>query len=334
MAGLNKGGNYTSGTLTTNSVVLIGTQSSGYMPDVCLSSQSNDRVTYCYLESNMLYVESDSYVNLSGGTSTPSNLQTFGGTYTLLMPRIACPNPTLVGNLVDWTVVVDDSDGTTAWEIAGHTFNSINGLTNSVYNTGGFGLIDISGDANYMPVVTYDDQNNIFVGWNFDNRNNSAPTTDALYPIVLVCDNDGAATAGRYWDVPTILATGEVKDILSISGKNASDQCLYTYYDFGNSDINYKSVLGAVAMGSLRSNLSQHSVNTNALDYFNNNKNITILGRIIDKTGKILVEKQTSYGEFDVEIYKLLKKYASSIYIVEIHTPNFEYSIRRKIFTN
>ncbi|MEY3311779.1 MAG: hypothetical protein RL348_1112 [Bacteroidota bacterium] len=254
-------GDVVNGSLNLNTSSGIGSIGPGIFPDVCLSSQSNDQVYYCFLDNGNLYVENDSYSSLSSGTSSATNINSYSptSTFSFATPRIGCPNPN-TGNSSDWAMVVSERKTGGPYNILFFANDNSNGLVGPINcNDGSWWSSsgpDITSVDNYSPVVTYDDQGNIFVGWNMDNTGNPlvslSPTWASIYPVVLLCDFNGPVTNAPYWEVPANGNDGEVRDYLSLAGKNGNDVLVCSYYYNDGSDVETKSITNSVGIPGLR----------------------------------------------------------------------------------
>lgn len=280
-------GDVAGGTLNLNNVISIGSSATGIFPDVCINNRGNDRVTYCYIDaSGDLIVDSDSYGNM-GTSSTPTNELTTQPNDMFLVPRIACNDASVVGNAIDWTVVVMDTDVSSAYRIIGYSFNSSNLLNVVEYSNSTIWAIpgeDLKNHESYHPVVTYDDQGSIFVGWNYNNiPAYTSSTIDSYYPLVVACDYNGNPLFD-YWNVPNSLSSGEIKDFLSLSGRHGVDVLFCSYYFQDNLDIETKAVYGSIGNGSLRSQYQNLDIMA-IIKY-----NLIVNSKLYDLTGRLIID--------------------------------------------
>lgn len=253
-------------------------------------------------------------------------------THTYYTTRIACPGVN-VGSAGDWSVVALDTDGSTDWIITGHNFNSTNGMNSPIiYNDGWWHSHPaLFNEENDFPVVTYDDQGNIFVGWTFNNLSNNHATTDAIYPIVLQCDYNGDPIANiDYWDVPVSLSSSDVKNCISLSGRHANDVLFCTYLDDIAQDVYTKAVTGAPASGSLKV-LSSNNQSSGLHELYLTN-DFMILGKLYDLKGKLLFHYQGSSHDFMKNTLMILNNRKKSVYLIAIISNDGKYVQKTKIF--
>ncbi len=338
-------GNVSSGALSLNSSSYIGSVGSGTFPDVCLSNHSNDSIHYCYLESGRLYVDMDSYSSLSMGVSANSLINSYTPlcTFAFGPPRIACPNPN-VGNAMDWAMVVSEYKIGTAYNIYMYNNDFSNGLVGPIICNDGTWFTsppypDLTSEDNYNPVVTYDDQSNIYVGWNMNNLstilNTPGATWESIYPIVLLCGVNGPATNAPYWDVPQNGNNSEIRDYLSLSGKNAANYVLCSYYFNDGSDVETKSVLDSPNNPGLRTHPSSYFENSEQenLSKFKDYDNLNMI--IYELTGRIVMNNTVTYQEL-LELlnpsinYQVLMK--NKLYLLQISTNDGKFYYRTKRF--
>lgn len=233
----------------------------GYYPDLCIFRDASDYVVHLtYVADNSgtldnLIINHHLFSALSSGNGTPANYQSITpGTGDFHFPRIACPNGSILGDKDDYTVVVQETDGNT-YNIVG--FNDGSPSTPIYYNDGNFpSPYPINTEPNYLPVVTYDDQNQVWVGWILDNIANSLPTYISIFPIALKCDFDAQIIGSTYWEVPDYLQDGDEIVLLALAGRFGNDQLLATFHTFISQtqgaiseEIYYKQIVPSTAGG-------------------------------------------------------------------------------------
>jgi hypothetical protein len=192
-------------------------------------------------------------------TSTSS----FGEFYN---PRIACPNVSYAvgvtsASTVDWAVVAEESDLATKYGIMGVVNYGGTVFLHQWYNDGTltYSPTDITPVPNKRPVVTYDSNGGILIGWLLDNTSNTfgGNAYQAYYPIALNCDEKGyilaPLPAQLYMNVPVYTSTNDNYNSLSVSGRNCviNRQNLYSMPLTTTSPEVYSKTVGQAA-NSLR----------------------------------------------------------------------------------
>jgi len=228
----------------------------GTMPDVTVhkGASSYEHIVFTFIDGNGdVQVYDDDYVNYtSGGGCTPALNYLYNSppVYSFNRPRIAS-NPN--GSTLLWTVVVEDNNGGDYF-IDGFTENG-SGVTARIYNDGSlYPNYDITDASNLRPVVTYDyAEDNIFVGWTFNNSapvypyNNPGDPDEADYPVMLVCDLNGdPITHTSYLEVPNVVNTNPSTETYAELSIAARFSRVYTYFTYscatGCDDIYTKDV--------------------------------------------------------------------------------------------
>ncbi|MEP7263113.1 MAG: hypothetical protein ABI772_01370 [Bacteroidota bacterium] len=277
-----------------------------HMPDVAMFG-GIAHITF--VEINFLVVQDHNLVDIGAGLTTASLLITAAPPHLsgidFNYPRIACPNST--GNADEWTVVAVET-GTTEFFIDG--WNSVTGtpprITYTCYNDASVSLllVDLSSNYNEFPTVTYDDQyptDGIWVGWTIDNIGNvvlGTPSKDAIYPIILKCDNVGIPiNLTTYWEVPenSSMYSNDIRTYLELSGRNSSDKLFLSFMGIQiNSstvyDLFYKDAQPSVASGfrSVHNEISKedafHLINSTS-----NNEATGYLLKLFDLSGTLVM---------------------------------------------
>jgi len=301
-----------------NTPIAIGTSPGlGIFPDVCLFGNGSNRVTYTYISSGALYVESDDVSTIAGGGTSASILLTDNTPLNSYYewPRISCP-PTSNGSSTDWTVVYMDTDGSSNFEIAGYTENG--GLNGPNYYTNGSpnpGLINTYN--NYMPVVSYDNHNpyGIYVGWMHENPSSPGSSLSIVgtLPVVLQCDDIGAVVGSNYLEVSTSPTNNDFDIGLSLSGKNGNDWLFMTWEKDLSNDIFTKSISGISSASSLKAQLNELILPKELID-FENIESIqifNILGNVIFSSTNIDAIHTQNMSEY-------LRQFSNGFFVLNI----------------
>jgi hypothetical protein len=244
-------------------------------------------------------------------------------------PRVACPNlaTSVTGaSAEDYMVVVGETNKASQWKILGVNFyKSGSGLTViNYYNDGsGFSLVDLDDVINEKPVVTYDEDGYIMVGWMFDNLSgNYYPAQTAYYPIAIGCYSDGKISVSNYMDVPYLISPYDSYTSLSVAGRYYSDN-LYTFYK-SEDDLYTKTV--AKGSSNLRIAASDDPA-TYSLElllcnfYFDSDiEYLQFYLYIHDIAGKQIIKFNGNLNEMRREYNKLKKFISPGIYFGRINT--------------
>ena len=317
----------------------IGVSAKGYSPDVCIYDGGTiyDRVTYTYIDTNGdLFIDFDSFAALATGVSTPTNVF-FTSSSTGIQfynPRIACP-PSSVGTREDWTVVVEENDNSSVYYITGYNDNNTLITGPTFYN---LSPIDLSPILNLHPAVTYTNQSppNVLVGWTMDNSSGYAtnlstmqfPVANAIYPIVVSCDDFGSPLFSEYWEEPMTVGNGDLLDNLSLSGRYGND-LLYSTFFFSNgttiNDIFTKIVNTISSSGGLK--IHQESLIQNSLS------DVNLKIKLWDITGKLLIFQIGDKAQILTILENISSNNSNSLYIIEIEDSD-NHIWRSKIFLN
>ncbi len=325
-----------------NGGVPVNINTGGITPDICIHNDGGGAWTahIVYINSGNLYVEDHDFGNLTSGTVSPivTNLSAAGPTFgfSFYNPRIACPDGT--GASDEWTIVFEERNISVSL-IEGYNYNAgLNGI--NVYNDGtasGFSD-DLTGVLNYLPAVAYDNQGNVFVGWTWDNSSNYYNYTnsiDAIYPLVLECDNSGTVTGTDYWQVPTALSGGgtDIVDVLSLAGRNANDELLLTYWNAQYPDILYKMFTPSGG-GPLKILSDPYGNLVQFINHLNKglieNKELRL--NIHDVSGKTILQLTCLPEVIYSKLFQNNQYFSSGLYFFSVHSEDGSISYSGKLF--
>ena len=290
-------------TLSGNRVTINASNCS--FPDVAIYNNSPEIAHISYLDYNslslnngVLTVEDHSFSSLASGSASITSTFTAAaiGNDFYTSPRIASTDNS--GNVDDWTVVYEDdytvSSVITHYYIKSH--NNSGAGTSYTYNNSSVGpSLNISGSDNAIPVVTYDYNGDVWVGWNFDDNANGYGGAQAIYPIVLKCDNVAAPVPfsgiTTFWEVPDPLSNGDNFFAIGLSGRHSTStgELFMSFNDIINSDINTKYIVISGAT-SLKKNTPFSEIPEV------NNNDFGIL-RVFNEMGQQIFAKSGSYRE-------------------------------------
>jgi hypothetical protein len=303
------------------------------MPDICIGNNTFTNSRYVCVTSigsvdGKLYIEESDLGSLLSGTPTVTTStgpfgQTFGYYY---YPRIAAPNSSNPSN--DWTVVVQEDDRST-YKIYG--LNSFNNTTFLTYNDGslisGSGT-DLTGIENLLPVVAYNADQKVWVGWNINN-NISVPVTGgtnpakkANFPIVNYCDEYAVPINTEYWVVPDNLNDYDEYIYLSLSSRHSSTTDLHlSYYNIAWVNRLFTKWVPA-GIGSLR-NAESFADDPSSIKNFlaNFNKDEMMVINVYDLNGKLILSDNCTVNKVRSILEEKNNKLKSqSIYLVKLES--------------
>jgi hypothetical protein len=179
--------------------------------------------------------------------SAPTTINTLSNPGVIVSrPRISSPN--LLGGANEYEVVFEcTNNARTYYEMRGYNNAAAVGYK---YNIGTFvPRGNTTSVPNHHPVVAYDQQNNVNVGWVLDNSSGAiSGAFQSLYPIVVPCDNTGTPTVSTYWETPRAGANfGNYFSLpyLALSGRHSLtyDSTFVSTYSLTNADFLTKSVI-------------------------------------------------------------------------------------------
>lgn len=316
------------------SAVLIA---DGSYPDVCVYNDGNSNVVHLtYVEisgSNLdnLIINLHNQIYLAAGNSTP-DLQTSippqTTAYDFHNPRIACPAPG-VGNKYDCTVVTEESDGVDYFIVG---FNDANPTTRIFYNDGALPPLDnLVSQSNHLPVVAYDNQDQVWVGWIY--KGIDAPTSpfNAIFPISLRCDFDAQINLTDYLIVPRNLQNDDQVVLLSLAGRNGDDAIYVTTYNFiyqfwDSDEIYNKTITPSFGATSFRTSDAGAALNTqDQSEYSNLNKFLgaRIMVSVFDAFGRNVLSDHfefNSMGDWNNRFSGKLR--TNTLYLFRIESAN------------
>ena len=342
----------------------------GVSPDVSIT-RNNDLadlyITYCsYIGSSgssagKLIVAESGYLGLKN--IVPSPTYTFNIVAAPALspvpnqfdsPRIASPKIDPF-NLNKYTVVYNVIEGSNRFKFY------IRGYTNDygaiqTYNNGSMGpSLNITEIVNCKPVVTYDNNDQVWVGWLINNTIGSSanfpPTvipypsaTDAFFPVVVKCDAVGRAMLAEYWEVPHVgsnFGSNNAIGTFAISGRNSSLE-LANYYSYFNSTPNGAGVtnllsksVDIVSASSLREISKGEHIKSGLNEFLNDNLNVTNLNFIIiDTQGKLIYSTRGSANDILKYINTDFQELDKSIYLCNLYSADGKVNINEKLFPN
>lgn len=325
-------GEIVSGTPAVYSPVKIA---DGKSPDVSLFYDGTDNIAHvAYLDALNSYdltVDDHDLTDLISSTNNGTVLFNVGPFYdTYYRPRIACPNGSS-GTATNFTVVVEDNDGIISpYYIIG--YNDATGTTPIVYNDGTSNSpYDLKSEINYAISIAYDSNypsDGIWVGWTVDNSSNNFPASaDAIFPIVLKCDNAGQIISADYWEVPNNLNSGDFCDFVSLAGRYANDELYVSYavYDLGGSsiqDVFRKEISSISSATSLRqvsnypNSLPAYQSINHLLNDIDNTEIATVT--VYDVMGRLVFFHTGELNEIVRGISTLSKTNSASLYFLTV----------------
>jgi hypothetical protein len=331
MAGEMKSGN---GSFFPNNFLWFSVGFVGTAPDVAIGFDGTDYIVYVtFIETSNgnLYVISDDLGNvISGPFGGSINFQTSPPLGEYFVPRIACPNTSITSE--NWAVVLEERTLANFY-IAGFVCDNSN-VVSYYYNDGSNSpYLDISNVQNMHPVVSYDYQTNIWIGWVYDNGSGIftsggfGASCAATYPVMLKADIDGQVNGSipvnDYWEVPTIFANGDYIDLLSVAaGRHCSntDQMYLAYMDANNLWVTTKMVT-ANAIASLRTHAN---LTTSA-----NNELVNVY--VYDLTGRLNYYLTTNSSDLEREISNYLLTAPAAPYLLKTNNVSGTANTTRKI---
>jgi hypothetical protein len=319
----------------------------GSEPDVaCFRQQATGfrQVDVAYKNtSGYIIVDFYKYNDLIGGNFVPT--EGFRSPLADLVyryPRIACPL-TATGQPEDFTVVVEDSDGSSTWYIK--AFNSNKCCTptfvTTLYNDGstGYSPYNLTLVPNTRPVVTYDNvDNTIWVAWNIDNSWGLLTAPGApfgRYPVALAGDKRGEVTLGaNYLLIP--YGIGFNASLLNVSMSGAkSSKVMFTYNDMDVMEMFSKSSNHLSSIYSLRSgNVSGIQAWINQVligEKYASESDVQI--QIMDISGKLIYKGGSTIGDLMDKIQTIKSTLNPGIYLVDLNTNASSVSYQGKLIT-
>ena len=184
-----------------NLLSLFTDQNLSSSPDVVISHDlfGNSYVYESAIISGVLTINEGDFSNISSNSFSINNpINNLG--VIVSRPRISSPNS--LGGPNEYEVVFEcTNNARTYFEIRGYNNAAGFGFR---YNIGTF----VPGGnttsvPNHHPVVSYDQYNDVNVGWVLDNSSGAiSGAFQSQYPIVVPCDNTGTPTVTTYWETP------------------------------------------------------------------------------------------------------------------------------------
>jgi hypothetical protein len=223
-----------------NLLSVYADQNFSLSPDVTISHDlfGNSFVYESAIISGVLSINEGDFSNISSNSFSINNpINNLG--VIVSKPRISSPN--FLGGANEYEVVFEcTNNARTYYEIRG--YNNAAGF-GFKYNIGTF----VPGGnttsvPNHHPVVSYDQYNNVNVGWVLDNSTGAiSGAFQSHYPIVVPCDNTGTPTVSTYWETPRSgVNFGNYFSIpyLALSGRHSLtyDSSFVSTYSLTNAD--------------------------------------------------------------------------------------------------
>jgi hypothetical protein len=312
---------------------------SGRQPDVCMyrNSAGFKQVDVAYINSaNVIAVDFLAFADISVGNIniTPA-YRSPAADLTYQFPRISCPG-SFYGDPTDWTVVAEDTDGSSTWYIKSFNYNSCCPpyLNIYIYNDGStqnspFNLTDY---PNTKPVVSYDHvYDNIWISWTLDNSLGllSAPgAPPGKYPVAVVADKlCRMRSAQDFLIVPTYLPYFESFNNVSISGRK-STKSLLTWHHAPDNDIYSKTVTNYTYPTNFRINETSNIYAW--LDYVSqleSDSSPILTLHLYDTAGRLT----QNYSGSPSEIHSLLNENKNQFLIARIFSENGMYNFTGKV---
>jgi hypothetical protein len=319
-----------------NSMQNVGVGDGSY-PDICLYNDlaGNVLAHVSYVNTNGdLVVSTHDYNSPSAGGlfQIGSVLNSPQAGFDFFFPRIACANA--AGGDTDWTVVMEEHDGNVYYIVG---FNGSAPNTPIYYNDGSaISGVPLHEVPNTLPVVAYDNHNNVWVGWTFNDLGVSYPYNDqlyAMYPIVLPCDQQAIVTASEYWQVPTFAINSDVIPLLALAGRYGTSEFYLTYYSFiagsGISEEIYNKQIDPGIVSHLRTSMQQippENVKVPLSEQIANcaEGDVWVRAKLYDLTGRIVGSDRIE--NFTLNIRQLAERAGlkhGNIYLLKLETENF-----------
>ncbi len=319
----------------------------GESPDVALLQRASNNigiyVTFIDNSGSEIHVnESHSNSGLNFGSAFWNyNGYILPTNHTYSHPRIACPAFTVCGK--EWTIVFEDKTASTN-DISSVSMwcygPGYNGIKAYNYTDGGANspMAINSGNNNIFPVITYDNSNRYkIIGWETDYPTifNSIPTL-----IAINCNYDGTfaiSCSPDYLIVPKPYHDGDIS--LSVSGRYFS-KILYTFYEYGRSDIMFKDVVSCSSALRHRNPESTIIEDSDEIDIIPNpfTERLKILmSSPFDETIQVKISNISGANLFLAsgkpdEINKLLEEF-SSVLPNGVYFSSIEYNFSGKVAT-
>jgi hypothetical protein len=291
---------------------------SGHSPDVCMFENS-----FGYRQADIAYISPQGNIVVdfyritdleAGMVQVTNGYRSPAPDLMFRYPRIACPS-SLIGDQEEFTVVAEDTDGSSTWYIKG--FNSsicCNPQFNlTIYNDGSTGNspFNLTDFANTAPVVAYD-RNYFFiwVGWTFDNSAGLLPApgaVKAISPLVIITDRQAQTLAAQdYLYVPTNIFMNNIYSKLSIAGRYSTNNLL-TYLNGQTNSIYTKSYI----QNPLPVNLRQSST-TDVLSWLqeaslSDREYFTYRMMVYDLSGRKIATLNGTAGELILQVDDLYR---------------------------
>jgi hypothetical protein len=300
----------------------------GFSPDVSMSNDGGGGnfvyVSFTNFNTNTIDIYSSDYPFLTTGFSGFSlHNSLYDAAEAVYTSRIASPNSN--GASYEFTVVYSTTD-------IARNDEYIKGFNNSTANT--YYYNDASSGPsgqiysvpNRWPVVTYNSDHNVLVGWIWNNISGAytvmGSPVAAQFPIVLPCGSTGGISVTDYWIVPSSVSTGNEINLLALSGKHAMN-ANEDYISFHNASTS--ELLTKWADVDLVSNLrNAHPASLNLQDSKANRFNdlieapvnfyiFDLMGRNISKTKidgrdiNIYLNQQSRKEEGVLQVYRIEK---------------------------
>jgi hypothetical protein len=344
----------------------------GVSPDVSITKSNaifDPYITYCsYIGSagssaGKLIVAESGYLGLKAIVPSPTYTFSIVAAPALLpvpnqfdSPRIASPKIDPSGIVTNkYTVVYNVIEGSSRFKfyIRGYTndYGSI-----QTYNNGTMGpSLNITEIVNCKPVVTYDNNDQVWVGWLINNMIGSSanfpPTvipypsaTDAFFPVVVKCDPFGRTLLSEYWEVPhvgTNFGSNNAIGTFAISGRNSSFEQA-NYYSYFNSTPNAAGITNLLSKSvniftatSLREISQGEQIKSGLNEFLNNNLNVVNLNfMIFDTQGKLIYSTRGSGNDILKYINSEFQELDKSIYLCNLYSADGKVNINEKLFPN
>ena len=271
-------------------------------------------------------------------------------------PRIASPKIDPSGMVTNkYTVVYNVIEGSSRFRFYIRGFTNNYG-TVQTYNNGSIGSsLNITQIINSKPVVTYDLNDKVWVGWLINNTIGSSPNfpanvipfnsaTDAFFPIVVPCDEYGTTTSSDYWEVPYVgnnFGSNNAIGTFALSGRNSTSQ-KENYYSYFNSTPNVNGVTNLLTKSvningasSLKSFSKNEKNQGNLIEFLlTNSYQGSFNFLIFDSQGKLMYSLLGSTQDILTYINTDFQDLDDAIYLCNLYTSDGEISINEKLFPN
>ncbi len=319
----------------------------GSEPDVCYyrnTSTSFRQIDVVYRNpAGYIIVDFYKLNDLLAGSITPTQAyRSPAPDLSYRNPRIACPI-SATGESDDFTVVVEDTDGSSTWYIKSFNANKCCSPTfvTTIYNDGstGYSPYNLTQVPNTRPVVAYDNiDNTVWVTWNLDNMWGLLSAPGAYigkYPVAIAGDKRSEVIMGsNFLIVPEGLVNNASMTHVSIAGTKSS-KIMFSYIDNTLFEAFSKSIPHLASINGLKTSLQHNSfiawLNAQELNQEKNKGPYDI--KIHDLAGRLLTTFNGNAGEITRKINQFIQETSVGMFMISARSSMNHSSYSGKLFT-